>query len=149
MIHCWKCKTEKPDEDFNWENKKLDKRKRICRSCMKVYHRKWYRESYKFNKKRKTSTEHQHEKMKRSRLYSLNYLKTHPCVDCGETDPVVLEYDHVDKSVKYKRRTRVFYLVQHGYSQQRIDEEISRCEVRCANCHRRKTAKQQGWYQSL
>lgn len=149
MIRCWKCKTEKQDEDFNWENKKLNKRKRICRACMKEYHKVWYRQSYKHNPNRKKSTQYQLEKIKRARIYSLNYLKKHPCIDCGETDPIVLDYDHVDKSEKFSRKTRLCYLVHHGYSEHRLDEEIAKCVVRCANCHRRKTAKEQGWYKSV
>lgn len=63
----------------------------------------------------------------------VDYLLEHPCVDCGESDPLVLEFDHV-QSVKYGRVTTILTLPW-----QKILEEIGRCEVRCANCHARVT----------
>lgn len=70
------------------------------------------------------------------------HLTTHPCVDCGESDPIVLEFDHV-RGVKTKV---ISLLIGDGSSVKWIREEIAKCEVRCANCHRRKTAKDWNWY---
>lgn len=74
------------------------------------------------------------------------YFSTHPCVDCGETDPLVLEFDHIESKNK---DAAVSVMVRTLKSWERILEEIEKCEVRCANCHRRRTAKQQGWYRYL
>jgi uncharacterized protein YcfJ len=65
------------------------------------------------------------------------YLLTHPCVDCGMTDLVVLEFDHV-RGVKV---AAVSALVTGGYPWTKIDAEIAKCDVRCANCHRRVTVE--------
>ena len=68
----------------------------------------------------------------------LEYLLEHPCVDCGETDHVVLEFDHLrDKAYNVSR-------LLLGYSWSRILEEIKKCEVVCCNCHRRRTFSRQG-----
>lgn len=73
------------------------------------------------------------------------YLLSHPCVDCGEPDPVVLEFDHVrgDKKANVKR------MLAGTYSLDSVFTEIAKCEVRCANCHRRITAKRAGHYAYL
>ena len=63
------------------------------------------------------------------------YLATHPCVDCPESDPIVLEFDHV----RGKKHKEVSDMAQKAYSIKTIEEEIAKCEVRCANCHRRVT----------
>ena len=79
------------------------------------------------------------------RKFAWDYLSTHPCMDCGECDPVVLEFDHV-KGIKV---ASISSLVAMGYSIPTIQKEIEKCEVRCANCHRKKTAEQQRWYNDL
>jgi hypothetical protein len=55
-------------------------------------------------------------------------------VDCGESDPIVLEFDHV-RGVKRGEISRLKTMV----SLETLAEEIAKCDVRCANCHRRKT----------
>lgn len=67
------------------------------------------------------------------------YLKSKECVDCGEGDPVVLEFDHTVRSDKFKTINK---MLSGHYSWNAIHLEIQKCEVRCANCHRRKTYKQ-------
>jgi hypothetical protein len=75
----------------------------------------------------------------RIRAYIKDYLKTNPCVDCGETDPVILEFDHVrDKDFNISDAAR------KGVSIKKLNDEIAKCEVRCANCHRKKTYERSG-----
>lgn len=68
----------------------------------------------------------------------LAYFEAHPCRDCGETDPVVLEFDHLrDKQFNIGGQLAYFRW-------ERILDEIQKCDVVCANCHRRRTARRQG-----
>ena len=79
----------------------------------------------------------------RNKLRVLEYLRRHSCVDCGETDPVVLEFDH-----QGEKREDIASMVRWQTSWKAMEKEISRCQVRCANCHRRKTARERGWFRS-
>jgi len=72
-----------------------------------------------------------------NRVRLVAYLNTHPCVDCGETDPIVLDFDHV-RGTKVMEVSR---MVANGYPWSKIEIEIAKCEVRCANDHRRVTSK--------
>lgn len=80
--------------------------------------------------------------MDKAHNYVIDYLLTHPCVDCGETNPLVLDFDHVDDD----KEANVSQLIANDYSFERIKEEIAKCEVRCGNCHRRVTAKRENWW---
>jgi hypothetical protein len=77
----------------------------------------------------------------RIRVYINTHLKANPCVDCGETNIIVLEFDHIndDKHFSISDATR------HGYGMKKLKDEIAKCEVRCANCHRKKTYERGGW----
>ena len=72
---------------------------------------------------------------KRNRVFVSNHLKEHPCVDCGEYNILVLEFDHV----RGKKRKCVANLVGSAVSLATMQKEIDKCDVRCANCHRKKT----------
>lgn len=69
--------------------------------------------------------------MARNRQFVDEYLQSHPCVDCGEDDIFVLEFDHIDTKVRGVRE-----LMAAGRG--RIEKEINRCVIRCANCHTRR-----------
>lgn len=74
----------------------------------------------------------------RNRRFVDDYLRSHPCVDCGEADIDVLEFAHV-RGVKVDT---ISSMLRGTPSIKRIAEEIAKCEVRCANCHRRRTLKE-------
>jgi hypothetical protein len=72
----------------------------------------------------------------------LNHYRNHPCVDCGESRLPCLDFDHIIG----KKRFTIANVIRKGYSWSTIKEEIDKCVVRCSNCHRMKTAKEQNWY---
>jgi hypothetical protein len=71
----------------------------------------------------------------------MEHFKEHPCADCGERDPAVLECDHTTADA----HEDVSALLSVAAPLARLDREIARCEVVCANCHRRRTAKRARW----
>jgi hypothetical protein len=63
--------------------------------------------------------------------------------NCGETDPIVLEFDHLrDKKFNIGKAWR-------GHEWQSVLDEIAKCEVVCANCHRRRTACRGGFIRAV
>lgn len=82
----------------------------------------------------------------RNRQNLLEFFLSHPCIDCGEDDPLVLCFDHIDRAAK---KDNVSSMVTSGACWTTILDEINKCVVRCHNCHARKTAKEQGWHKLL
>ena len=75
--------------------------------------------------------------------YLIEYSWPHPYSDCGETDPIVLEFDHLrDKRFEISAAL-------HGRNWEAILDEITKCEVVCANCHRRRTAHRRGTLRAI
>jgi len=59
------------------------------------------------------------------------------CADCGyNAHPSALDFDHLPGSIKEHRLASM----SGGSTKAKIDAEIAKCEVVCANCHRIRTA---------
>ncbi len=133
---CYRCGERKPAADFAWRRKARNQRDSFCRPCRAAYKQ----EHYAANKQRyiaQAAARKRKLAVERT-TYLIRFFASHPCEDCGETDPLVLEFDHLgDKAfnVGSALRTRNW---------QSILDEIAKCEVVCANCHRRRTAHRRG-----
>jgi hypothetical protein len=90
---------------------------------------------------RRQTREARERRRAEARRYLFELLTTGPCQDCGQSDPLVLEFDHVGP-----KTAAVSVLVHEGYSVDRVSKEIAACDLVCANCHRRRTAlRGQSW----
>src|ERR1035437_6516884 len=70
------------------------------------------------------------------RLIVCDYLSDNPCIDCGQSDIIVLDFDHRGDDHKV---SGVVAMMNNGCSPGRMIGEIAKCDIRCANCHRKKT----------
>lgn len=136
---CRSCGVLQPLTEFALKNKATGCRSTLCRACQRIYSKRHYRENiatYLENAKR-----HNRRDRDGFAAFMLDYFQSHPCVGCGETDPIVLEFDHRDGTYKLKA-VGAFARSQDwdGFL-----AEIAKCDVRCVNCHRRRTARQFGW----
>jgi hypothetical protein len=77
----------------------------------------------------------------------MEYLRDRACNGCGIDDPVVLEFHHIGD--RGRKHAPVSVLVTHGYSWLKVQAEIAKCEILCANCHRKRTASERGHYRSV
>lgn len=129
---CTTCKQVKNLSEYHDSPLSKDGKNTQCRDCINKKNRARYQTSPE-ERKRKADDKKRYLQINRAFVY--DYLSTHSCIDCGEVDPVVLEFDHIANKIApvSEMITRV------GLT--KLKEEINKCEVRCANCHRRKTAK--------
>lgn len=138
---CTRCENDVLLEDFSWANKAKGKRSAWCRPCYKEYDKeRWSTDERKTIKKIQQAAIR-----KRNQQFLWDYLKENPC-PCGETDPVVLEFDHRTSEGKIGNLSE---MASNMKSIQNLRNEIEKCDVLCSNCHRRKTAIQFGWYANI
>lgn len=134
---CSRCKFSKSADEFNLKtNGKIQP---FCRQCNAEYGHQWY-EQHKEKRKRILRAQ-KRVRRETAREYVLQILRDSGCVDCGEKDPVVLDFDHVEK-----KTLDISVMIHRGHLVESLKKEISKCQIRCSNCHRRKTAKQFGYY---
>jgi hypothetical protein len=143
LRRCTGCGVAKSLKDFSYRDRARGLRRVRCRSCMRAY----AREHYLRNKTRHATADWGRKRSGRGDLGREidEYLRAHACVDCGETDPLVLEFDHRDGVDKLET---IAFLRVRG-TRQELLAEIGKCDVRCSNCHQRRTAKQFGWAKLL
>jgi hypothetical protein len=137
---CVTCRVVQPLDAFNRRASAADGRQPRCRDCCKrwyVEHRDAHRVTVAARKARVRSDY-------RERIAA--YLLEHPCVDCGEDDIRVLEFDHRPGMEKVEA---IAVLVMRQAPWSRVLAEIEKCDVRCANCHRRRTAERGSHWRHL
>lgn len=67
----------------------------------------------------------------------LKSLKDKPCADCGGVfPPECMDFDHRDRKTK---RMSVGLMISQRSSKDAILEEVAKCDLVCANCHRIRT----------
>jgi hypothetical protein len=62
------------------------------------------------------------------------YKRTLACGMCRENHPACLDFHHRDPTQK---DFRISALGCMGWSKERVLAEIAKCDVLCANCHRK------------
>ena len=143
LKRCSKCKKKKSVNDFNFKLKDKGIRQKQCKECTRLLVKNHYIKNtqYYLSKARKRN-----QKLRQViNKYVYEYLLNHPCVICGESDITVLEFDH--KGLIPKSAT-VSSLMRLRRPISEIRAEIEKCEVKCANCHKRKTAKDFKWFKN-
>jgi hypothetical protein len=138
---CGRCGLQKPLDDFAWRRRDRGQRDNYCRPCRAAYKR----DHYAANRARyiaQALTRKQTLAAERA-AYLLDYFGEHPCTDCGEADPLVLEFDHLgEKSFGVSKGLR-------DRPWPDVLAEIDKCDVVCANCHRRRTAIRGGFARAV
>ncbi len=140
MKLCSGCGITKPLTGFAKNLSRKDKVQSYCRECKAGYDHNYY------SKNRATHYQRVKRLLAENRTKLWDYLDSHSCVDCGEKNPIVLEFDHIKKG---KVGSISYLLSRQRWSWASLLKEIDKCEVRCANCHRIKTFDQFGWNQPL
>jgi hypothetical protein len=140
--HCPKCDLDLPSVKF--DRSPSGRWSSYCKACLSLYCHHHYTAHAELHNARRSAARRRYRV--RNRAFILDYLGTHPCVDCGEADPRLLEFDHVDLKNK---NAEVSTLSAEGRGLARIQREIALCVVRCAHCHRRRTARQFGWVKGI
>ena len=109
---CTKCNRILPIDDFNWRDKQRGVRRSECKYCHCEFMKKAY-------------------ETKQAEVAKLK--ATLSCKKCGERKEYKLDFHHKDPS---KKETTVARMISNNYRIDKILDEIKKCVVLCAGCHR-------------
>jgi hypothetical protein len=140
-LMCRVCHHAKPVTEFGHRSRERGTRHHICRSCSSDYQREWWAKNHVVQMPRIRRNRKKRDRQLEQRIWDILFMSA--CVDCREMDLTVLHFDHLrnkvgDISTMWRRQR----------SWTAVEREIAKCEVRCANCHARKTARELGNYRT-
>lgn len=146
--HCYKCNASKPIAEFNKDRSRPDGLNPLCKPCAKAKgakwntenpgaareaYRKWYADPANAKKANQATVARNRE---RADLLIAQF-KTKPCMDCGNTFPTCcMDFDHrlgTEKSFELKYKNFACKPISA------IVDELAKCDLVCANCHRIRT----------
>lgn len=124
---CSTCREIKPLLEFN---KKRNGLSYSCKKCLSLY----YKTHYSKNKSSYINRSAEYTKKIKEKI---DQRKDNPCVDCGvKYSPWVMDFDHVHGDKLFTISS-----MKNKGSLKKVLEEIDKCELVCANCHRERTHK--------
>lgn len=124
---CTRCGCVKDIDEFYDKPSNTDGKNKTCNKCLNYYSENHYvnnKETYlKNGQRRKTFLKQFINRVKRRTV----------CPICGEKRYWVLEFHHKDKKEK---EFNIAKMANYGYSIKKIKEELRKCIIICANCHK-------------
>ncbi len=148
MKECTICKSTKPTTDFFYRNKRTQKLHSQCKQCYVEKRKKIWKDHYhKYGSNYRENAVARNKRLKdKLRQRMLEYLSDKSCFVCGNSDRRVLEFDHLDPTLKSFGISNAITSIMKW---ERILVEIEKCQILCANCHKIKTAKERSWYRHI
>lgn len=129
---CSRCGENKDESHFYWRNETKGIRHKVCIACKsKLAAERWSTGNIK-----ESNYASKLRRVQRAQDYIWSVLIDSECADCGEQNPVVLEFDHIGTD----KFLGVSQMVSSNYGVEKIKQEIAKCQVVCANCHRIRTS---------
>lgn len=110
---------ERKEYLLQWEEKNKEKRKLYRQKHYEVNKEKYRIKGYRWRGK--------------VRFDFQEFKSTLKCAHCGESEPVCLDFHHLDPSTKETNLSKGI----SSLSFKKLMDEIKKCIVLCANCHRK------------
>jgi len=121
---CYKCKLELPVTAFSKHLKKKDGLQTACKTCKKLMDKVLYQQNPKRQQQRNTLNKKKYKEQ-------IDLIKANSgCKYCDEKEPCCLDFHHIGHKTSQISKMR-----QNGLT--KTLEEIKKCVVVCANCHRK------------
>lgn len=125
---CTKCKRELPFDDFRWKNKSQNLKHSQCKECQKAQEKQHYQNS----KERQQSVKSTAVFQKERNIMLVEQVKGCGCKKCGEKRSYVLDFHHINAEDKINV---IAHMIKSS-GEKTLIEELAKCDVLCANCHR-------------
>jgi hypothetical protein len=136
---CGKCQIIKDLTCFGKLKKSKDGFNHLCKECKRTYDNNFHKNRN--IKQRKRKLDLQKQRIKLIREFIITHLKNCECKICGEKRLPTLDFHHLNG-----KSFNVSDGIKNGFSINKIENEMKKCEILCSNCHRMETSKQFDWY---
>lgn len=123
---CTRCPERGPQPIDNFAIKSGSRRQSWCKECKRAYNNQDYASNNQYHRDRLKARRDSIRNWYRELKASLQ------CSRCPENHPACLQFHHRDPSEKDFTLSGAF---TRGWSIQKLQEEIAKCDVLCANCH--------------
>lgn len=124
-MECGRCGVVKPHAEF-YPSLVSSGKSGWCKDCVRTYYRALHASRPHWH------AEIQRKQRARKRAYVREFKRQ--CVQCGESHPAVLDMHHTDPEAK---SFNLSWGAANNRSLSKLDREIAKCVVLCANCHRK------------